>query len=151
MASEGGGPRIPPPVPPEIDAFKNLITALGKKPANLGLSKFVKKMTEIPEVSLLASRPCRIALNLTERCLIGQFTGLWPLPKATEAWMNRNWKPLIKESVSSFFVGKGYFVFVFESKQDKELIFRNGPYFMGPQGLHLNKWSPDFDPSQDVP
>ena len=22
---------------------------------------------------------------------------------------------------------------------------------MGPQGLYLNKWSPDFDPSQDVP
>ena len=22
---------------------------------------------------------------------------------------------------------------------------------MGPQGLYLNKWTPDFDPSQDVP
>jgi hypothetical protein len=22
---------------------------------------------------------------------------------------------------------------------------------MGPQGLYLNKWSPDFDPTQDVP
>jgi len=22
---------------------------------------------------------------------------------------------------------------------------------MGPQGLYLNKWSPDFDPAQDVP
>eukprot|EP00253_Pinus_taeda_P026917 PITA_26917 len=30
-------------------------------------------------------------------------------------------------------------------------MFRNGPYFMGPQGLYLNKWTLDFDPSQDVP
>ena len=25
------------------------------------------------------------------------------------------------------------------------------PYFMGPQGIYLNKWTPDFDPNQDVP
>eukprot|EP00253_Pinus_taeda_P024612 PITA_24612 len=36
-------------------------------------------------------------------------------------------------------------------KEDKDLIFRNGPYFMGPQGLYLNKWTPDFDPTVDVP
>jgi hypothetical protein len=58
---------------------------------------------------------------------------------------------LIKEGVKSYFVGKGFFVFVFENPDDRSLIFRNGPYFMGPQGLYLNKWSPNFDPSQDVP
>ena len=35
--------------------------------------------------------------------------------------------------------------------EDRVPIFRNGPYFMGPQGLYLNKWTPNFDPSQDVP
>ena len=38
-------------------------------------------------------------------------------------------------------------MFVFESTEDRDLIFRNGPYFMGPQGLYLNKWTTDFDPS----
>ena len=42
-------------------------------------------------------------------------------------------------------------MFVFESAEDRDLIFWNGPYFMGPRGLYLNKWTPDFDPSQDVP
>ena len=42
-------------------------------------------------------------------------------------------------------------MFVFESAEDRDLIFRNGPYFMGPQGLYLNKWTPNFNPSQDVP
>ena len=40
--------------------------------------------------------------------------------------------------------------FVFDAAEDKDLIFRNGPYFMGSQGLYLNKWTPDFDPSHDV-
>lgn len=42
-------------------------------------------------------------------------------------------------------------MFEFSDKEDKDLIFRNGPYFMGPQGLYLNKCTPDFDPSVDVP
>ena len=48
------------------------------------------------------------------------------------------------------FVGRGYYVFVFDSMEDRDFIFRNGPYFMGPKGLYLNKWM-DFNPTQDVP
>src|SRR6266849_5596320 len=43
------------------------------------------------------------------------------------------------------------FPFEFISEEDRDLIFRNGPYFMGTQGLYLNKWTPDFDPSVDLP
>jgi hypothetical protein len=46
--------------------------------------------------------------------------------------VQRNWNPLIKEGIKSHFVGKGYFVFVFDNPEDKNLIFRNEPYFMGP-------------------
>eukprot|EP00253_Pinus_taeda_P023673 PITA_23673 len=93
----------------------------------------------------------KVALSLADRGLIGQFTGLWPSPKTTEKWVNRNWVPLINQSVTSYFLGQGYFLFEFTSKEDKDLIFRNGPYFMGPQGLYLNKWTSDFDPAVDVP
>ena len=37
--------------------------------------------------------------------------------------------------------------FVFESTDDRDLIFRNGPYFMAPQGLYLNKCTHEFDPT----
>jgi hypothetical protein len=111
----------------------------------------VKKLDNIPTVTLPVEETCRSALNLAERGLIGQFTGLWPSPKAVEEWVKRNWIPLVKEGIKSHFVGKGFFVFVFDNAEDRSLIFRNGPYFMGPQGLYLNKWSPDFDPAQDVP
>ena len=46
---------------------------------------------------------------------------------------------------------EGFFLFEFISKDNHDLIFRNGPYFMGPQGMYLNQWTPDFDPYLDVP
>ena len=42
-------------------------------------------------------------------------------------------------------------MFEFISEEDRDLVFRNGPYFMGTQGLYLNKWTPDFDPAIDLP
>ena len=58
---------------------------------------------------------------------------------------------MISKNVASYLVGRGYFLFEFESKEEKELIFRNRPYFMGPQGLYLNSWMPYFDPKVDIP
>ena len=37
------------------------------------------------------------------------------------------------------------------SREDHDVIFCNGPYFMGPQGLYLNRWTLDFDPVVDIP
>ena len=48
-------------------------------------------------------------------------------------------------------MGKGFVVFVFKREEGNELIFRNIPYFMGPQGMFFNKWTPNFDPSENVP
>jgi hypothetical protein len=140
-----------PDPPPEVLAFRNMVAAGPKRPPSAIQQKFVRKMDTIPTVALPEEETCKAALNLAERGLIGQFMGLWPSPKSVEEWTQRNWRPLIKEGVKSYFVGKGFFVFVFENPEDRGLIFRNGPFFMGPQGLYLNKWTPDFDPTQDVP
>jgi hypothetical protein len=147
-----GSPQAPPPPPPPSaeDAFKSLLASLPKK-KKTEAAKFVKKLDDIPEISLPPEGPIQVALSLVDRALVGQFTGLWPSPKTTENWVVKNWTPLIKNSVTSYFLGRGFFLFEFISKEDKDLIFRNGPYFMGPQGLYLNKWMPDFDPAVDVP
>ena len=65
--------------------------------------------------------------------------------------MQRNWRPLGSDGIQSHVVGRGFYVFVFDVAVNQDLIFQNGPYLMGPQGLYLNKWTPDFDPSQGVP
>ena len=72
MASVGG-----PPLPPKLEAFKHLNSACGKRKGSPLSQSFVKK-TDIPLVDLPPERPCQTALNLAERGLIGQFTGLSP-------------------------------------------------------------------------
>lgn len=130
-----GTPHTPSSPPSSMissaEAFNRLLEGLPKK-KNVEAAKSVKKLDDIPEISLPPETLIQVALSLSEQALIGQFTGLWPSPKTTESWVKRNWSPLIKENVTSYFLGRGFFLFEFTSKDDKDLIFRNGPYFMGP-------------------
>ena len=59
--------------------------------------------------------------------------------------------PLISGGLQHYFYGKGFFTFLFENKADRDLIFRSNPYFMGPHGLYLNRWSLSSDLEKDVP
>ena len=65
----------PPPLPPELIAFKCLVASSSKRKGSPLIQQFVKKV-DISTVELPAERPCRTALNLSEHGLIGQFTGL---------------------------------------------------------------------------
>lgn len=77
--------------------------------------------------------------------------GLFPSARSTDDWIQQNWRPHLKHSVTCYLVGRSFFVFKFISKEDRDLIFRSNPYFMGSQGLYLNRWSLDFDPNVDIP
>ena len=123
-----GSPQAPPPPTPPFagEAFKMLLATLPKKKKSEA-TKFVKKLDDIPEISLPPEGPIHVALSLMDRALVGQFTGLWPSPKTTESWVVKNWRPLIKNSVTSYFLWRGYFLFEFISKEEKYLIFRMGP------------------------
>ena len=131
MDAEG---EPPPPLPLDLEAFKNLISSCGKKKGGPLLQKFVKKFG-IPSVEFPTEKICLSALNLAERGLISQFTSPWPSPKAIDGCVQRNWRPLVSKGIRNHFVGRGFYAFVFYSVVDRDLIFRNGPYFMGPQGF----------------
>ena len=109
------------------------------------------KITTTPRIQIMSTTSRLKALALSEKGLIGKFTGIWPSPKTMDTWINKNWIPLISEGLQHCFCGKGFFTFLFVNKEDKDLIFRSGPYFMGPRGLYLNRWSSSFDPEKDVP
>jgi hypothetical protein len=151
MAAPGGGDSAPPPPSSEEDAFRKLISSGGKRKVPSTVPKFIKKLDEIPEIALQETQSIKIALALSERGLVGQFMGLWPSAKTTDAWVQRNWKPHLKQGVTCYPLSSGFFLFEFINKEDKDLIFRNGPYFMGTQGLYLNRWTPDFDPMVELP
>ena len=86
----------PPPPSLEEDAFRKLIVSGGKRKGPSSIPKFIKNLDEIPKISLPETQAIKIALALSERGLVGQFMGLWPSAKTTEAWVQRNWKPLLK-------------------------------------------------------
>jgi len=114
-------------------------------------SKFVKKLADIPEISLPPSLPRKATISLVERGLVGQFTTLWPSPRAIQKWVERNQNANIQGKIAIRFCGRGYYTFLFETKEDQNLIFRNGPYFMHSRGLYVNRWSPHFDLEMDIP
>ena len=70
-------PQGPPPpsAPYVVDAFKKLLASLPKK-KKCEATKFVKKLDEIPEISLPPEGPIQVALSLVNRALVSQFTGL---------------------------------------------------------------------------
>ena len=140
-----------PPDPSLEDRFQSIVAGLPPVSAAASpSSKFIKR-SEVPEVKLSSAASKRKAVALSEKGLIGLFTGLWPSPRSVEIWLNKNWRTLIQGEVQQIFCGKGYFAFIFEKKEDRDLIFRNGPYFMGPIGMYLNKWDLSFNPEKDIP
>jgi hypothetical protein len=149
MPSQGRGELPPPPSP--TASFRKLVTACRKKVLQAETPSFVRRLDNIPEISLPPEQPMKVALSLSERGLVGHFMGLWPSTRTTDNWIQRNWRPLIKNIITCYVVGRGYFIFKFISQEDCDLIFRNGPYFMGSQGLYLNRWTPNFDPALEVP
>ena len=80
-----------PPDPASIeDKFHNIVASLPSDlSAAVPASRFVKRV-EIPEVKLSSVASKRKAVALSEKGLIGLFTGLWPSPRSVEIWLNKN-------------------------------------------------------------
>ena len=92
----GGDP--PPPLPPNLDAFKRLISTCSKRKGGPYLRIFVKKF-DIHSGELPTERTYRMTLNLAERRIIRKFTGFWPSPKAIDGRVQRKWRPLVTEGI----------------------------------------------------
>ena len=93
---EDGG-TLPPPLPPELEAFHHLVASCGKRKGGPS-QRFVWKV-EIPSVDMVVDCIYRSVLNMSERGVIGQFIGLWPYPKAIDGWVQRNWRPLVSKGI----------------------------------------------------
>ena len=52
--------------------------------------------------------------------------------------------------VSIFAAGRGYFVFLFLNKEERDLVFHSGPFFMGSIGLFLAPWTLGFNPEANT-
>ena len=118
-------------------AFTSLIGSMGPKRTISAISKFVKKLDFIPEISLPPTLPCKVAISLAEKGLVGQFTSLWSSPKTIQKWVERNWAQFTQGKISIYLCGRGHYTFHVESNDDRDLIFRSGRCFMDTRGLYL--------------
>jgi hypothetical protein len=100
--------------------------------------KFIKKINKILKVLVHVANSQNLELRLEKNGLINHFIGIWPSPKARNNCVDKKWRHLIKGHLSHSFCGWGFFVFLFEEKADKYMIFIIGPYFMGTRGMYLN-------------
>jgi len=148
MAPSGGGE---PATPSSADSFRKILAAQGKKLPVAEPPSFVMKLDSIPKIELPPDHPMRVAVSLSERGLVGQFMGLWLSTRTIDNWIQRNWRSLIKSSVTCYAVGREFFIFEFISQEDIDLILKNGSYFMGTQGMYLNRWTPSFDLTVEMP
>jgi len=76
--------------------FTTLMAENEAPKARPSISKFVKKLVDILEISLPPTLPRKAAISLAKRGLVGQFTGLWPSPRAVQKWVERNWSANIQ-------------------------------------------------------
>ena len=70
MAVPAGGEATPPSISNE-EAFSRILHSRGKKISPPEVPKFIKKLDEIPEISLPEEKPMQIALALAKRGLVG--------------------------------------------------------------------------------
>ena len=67
-----------------------------------------------------------------------------------ELWIAKHWNPIVQGHVSLFVAGRGYFVFLLLNKEECDLVFRSGPFFMGSRGLFLAPWTLGFNLEAEI-
>lgn len=80
-----------------------------------------------------------MAPRLGNRGLIGKFASILPFTRMLNSFIDKSWHPLIKGKISLSFCENGFFTFLYEEKANKDLIFKNKPYFLEAQNLYLNQ------------
>lgn len=87
---------------------------------------------------------------LFDHALICRFTKTWPKLCDLHGWVSNKWKAFVEDEISIFPCAKGFFILEFESKEDKELVLENGPWFYEGDFLCMKPWFPEFDPHTKI-
>jgi hypothetical protein len=67
-----GGREQLPPLTPFVDeaSFRRLLLSQGKKKEGGVVSKFVKKLDEVPEINLPPAQPMSVVVSLADQALV---------------------------------------------------------------------------------
>jgi hypothetical protein len=73
---------------------------------------------------------------MRDHSLIGNFLGLWPSENDLAQWIKTWWNP--KGDYELQLSSKGFFKVIFYNLDDKDMIFKGGPFFYNSINLYLH-------------
>lgn len=106
----------------------------------------VDKLEDVPSVEISYPDLADDTQKFAETTIICRFNGLWPRSQELYDWIKENWT----DRCRVYFCAKGYFIVLFDDLEHCYNALDEGPWFMGPAGLFLTPWFPDFDPASAV-
>jgi len=104
-------------------------------------SYIVEKLESTPVLEIKNQQVKGLFDNLQTKAVICRFNGFWPRSHDLHAWIYQNWTANCQLLLCS----KGFFVVQFESMDDYQKVFLQGPWFWGRAGLFITPWFPEFD------
>lgn len=82
--------------------------------------------------------------HMTTYAMICKFMGLWPIEKNMFTWIRNEWKP--KGDLTFHLGSNGFFTVVFSNLEDKDRVFKGGPYLYATAILYMRPWVMNFVP-----
>jgi len=101
----------------------------------------VEKLESTPVLEIKNQQVKGLFNTLQNKAVICRFNGFWPRSHDLHAWIYQNWTANCQLLLCS----KGFFVVQFESMDDYQKVFMQGPWFWGRAGLFITPWFPEFD------
>jgi len=101
----------------------------------------VEKLDSTPVLEIKNQQVKGLFNTLQNQAVICRFNGFWPRSHDLHAWIYQNWTANCQLLLCS----KGFFVVQFESMDDYQKVFLQGPWFWGRAGLFITPWFPEFD------
>ena len=84
---------------------------------------------------------------MKEHVVICNFMGIWPSERAMKGWIQAKWNP--RGAIELQLSLKGFFTVVFSLLEDKDCIFKGGPYFFNVAGIYMRFWKENFMPEKE--
>jgi len=101
----------------------------------------VEKLESTPILEIKNDQVKGLFRSLQAEAVICRFNGFWPKSQDLHAWIYHNWTTNCQILLCS----KGFFIVLFDSPDEYQKVFMQGPWFWGRAGLFITPWFPEFD------
>jgi len=101
----------------------------------------VEKLESTPILEIKNDQVKGLFRSLQAEAVICRFNGFWPKSQDLHAWIYQNWTTNCQILLCS----KGFFIVLFDSPEEYQKVFMQGPWFWGRAGLFTTPWFPEFD------